>query len=83
MTTDLRGFELIIPCGIPDHAVTSLEREVARPEKLPELESIAQMAARQFGLVFDEQVLASIACKRCEIKLKRQSSPGFLSRILP
>ena len=58
VTTDLRDFTLIVPCGIPDHAVTSLEREVARPEKLPDLETVAHLAARQFGLVFDQQVLA-------------------------
>jgi lipoyl(octanoyl) transferase len=58
VTTDLRDFELIVPCGIKDHAVTSLEREVERPEELPELEAVAHAAARQFGMVFDERVLA-------------------------
>ena len=58
LTTDLRDFELIVPCGIPDHAVTSLEREVEHPEDLPGLETIAHRAARQFGLVLNEQVLA-------------------------
>jgi lipoyl(octanoyl) transferase len=58
VTTDLRDFALIVPCGIPGHAVTSLEREVARPEKLPDLETVAHQAARQFGLVFDQPVLA-------------------------
>ena len=58
VTTDLRDFELIVPCGIKDHAVTSLEREVERPEELPGLEAVAHLAARQFGMVFDERVLA-------------------------
>ena len=58
VTTDLRDFELIVPCGIPDHAVTSLDREVARADELPALETVAHQAARQFGLVFDQQVLA-------------------------
>jgi lipoyl(octanoyl) transferase len=64
VTTDLRDFELIVPCGIPDHAVTSLERELAvsselgRPTELPALEIAAHQAARQFGQVFDQQILA-------------------------
>ena len=56
MTTDLRDFSLINPCGITDRPVTSLEREVADAKNLPSLESLAQRAARQFGLVFNEPV---------------------------
>jgi lipoyl(octanoyl) transferase len=59
VTTDLRGFELIVPCGIPDHAVTSLRRELALPDRVPALETVADEAARQFGMVFDQQVLAA------------------------
>ncbi|MGA7856742.1 MAG: lipoyl(octanoyl) transferase [Terracidiphilus sp.] len=58
VTTDLRDFQLINPCGITDRPVTSLECEVAKPADLPTLESIAHQAARQFGLVFRQQVLA-------------------------
>jgi lipoyl(octanoyl) transferase len=56
VTTDLRDFSLINPCGITDRPVTSLEREVADPENLPSLEILAERAAREFGLVFDEPV---------------------------
>lgn len=58
VTTDLRGFELIVPCGIPDHAVTSLQRELTSPDRVPSIESVADEAVRQFGIVFDQQVLA-------------------------
>ncbi len=58
VTTDLHDFELIIPCGIANHGVTSLAREVADPAALPKLEAVAQQAARQFGHVFGEPVLA-------------------------
>jgi lipoyl(octanoyl) transferase len=58
VTTDLRDFELIVPCGIADHAVTSLEREMAPQAGIPALEAAAHEAARQFGRVFDQQVLA-------------------------
>lgn len=56
--TDLRDFQLINPCGITDKAVTSLELEVADRGALPDLEVIAHEAARQFGQVFRQQVLA-------------------------
>jgi len=56
VTTDLRDFALINPCGITDRQVTSLEREVTEPKQLPSLESLANLAAREFGLVFDEPV---------------------------
>jgi lipoyl(octanoyl) transferase len=84
VTTDLRDFELIIPCGIPDHPVTSLEREVLRPEELPSLESVAHQAARQFGLVFDEQVLAveSLAALRTQAKATGVS-PSFPAEDTP
>jgi lipoyl(octanoyl) transferase len=52
VTTDLKDFNLIIPCGIPDHEVTSLAREVEDPEALPSLEEIACLVAREFGEVF-------------------------------
>ena len=58
VTTDLRDFQWIVPCGIADAGVTSLELEMPRPEGLPPLERVADAVARQFGLVFGEQVLA-------------------------
>jgi len=58
VTTDLADFALINPCGITGCPVTSLEREVANPEALPSLESIAHQAALHFGQVFDEPVRA-------------------------
>ena len=58
MTTDLRDFQLINPCGITDKPVTSLEREIPEGVSLPGLEEMAHQAARQFGQVFGQQVLA-------------------------
>ena len=79
VTTDLRDFQLINPCGITDKPVTSLELELARtdhPAPLPSLEAIAHQAARQFGLVFGEQVLAveSLEALRTHAAVK-QSAP--------
>lgn len=58
VTTDLRDFQLINPCGITDKPVTSLEREVPEGVTLPDLEKIAHQAARQFGHVFGQPILA-------------------------
>lgn len=64
VTTNLRDFLLINPCGITDRPVTSLKAEIeARPPSTPapditNLETIAQKAARQFGLIFNQQILA-------------------------
>ncbi len=66
VTTDLGDFQLINPCGITDRAVTSLALESPQPENLPPLATIAHHAARFFGQVFGEQVLAleSVAALR-------------------
>jgi len=58
ISTDLKDFALIVPCGIADHAVTSLQQEVKSPDNLPGLEAIAQQAAQKFGQVFGQRVLA-------------------------
>jgi lipoyl(octanoyl) transferase len=73
VTTDLRDFQLINPCGITDKPVTSLEREVPESVSLPGLEEIAHQAARQFGQVFGQQVLAvdsvdALRAKSCRPK---------------
>jgi lipoyl(octanoyl) transferase len=63
VTTDLRDFEWIVPCGIRDRGVTSLELESpaleADPATAPTMERAANSAARNFGRVFERQILAS------------------------
>ncbi|MGA7342385.1 MAG: lipoyl(octanoyl) transferase LipB [Terracidiphilus sp.] len=85
VTTDLAGFALINPCGLTGRPVTSLEREVAHPEELPSLESIAHRAARHFGIVFDRQVLAveSLAALRAGAAAKPVSSPAIAPASAP
>ena len=51
---DLRDFQLIVPCGIADREVTSLEREA---DPAPAMEAVQNAVARQFGHVFESQVL--------------------------
>jgi lipoyl(octanoyl) transferase len=61
VTTDLRDFEWIVPCGITDRQVTSLELEAA--DHPPTMEAAVNSAARNFGRVFERQMLwcASLA----------------------
>jgi lipoyl(octanoyl) transferase len=56
VTTDLRDFMLINPCGITDRPVTSLEKELGGTRPLPALDEMARRAARRFGRVFGEEV---------------------------
>ena len=56
VTTDLRDFEWIVPCGITDRGVTSLELE-ADPATEPTMERAALSTARNFGRVFGRQML--------------------------
>jgi lipoyl(octanoyl) transferase len=68
VTTNLRDFLLINPCGITDRPVTSLQKELADPEGLPSLEAIAHQAASHFGQVFDQPIasLESLAALRAQ-----------------
>lgn len=85
VTTDLRDFLLINPCGITDRPVTSLASEVAQPDALPGLEQIAHQAARQFGLVFNEQILAleSLAALRALAKAPDPPAQQFPAEDTP
>lgn len=51
---DLSFFNLIVPCGIASKPVTSLEKELGRPTSL---EDVAHAISRNFGLVFESQIL--------------------------
>ncbi len=57
VTTDLRDFDLIVPCGIADRTVTSLELE-ADPTTNPTMSRAAASISRNFGRVFNCQILA-------------------------
>lgn len=79
LATDLRDFLLINPCGITDKPVASLNLEISEPSRLPTLESAAHEAARQFGMVFGEPVLAMenlAALRACGDAAERQESPA-------
>ena len=54
VTTDLDDFGLIVPCGIRDRGVTSMEAEA---DPAPSLQQMANGVARHFGRVFGRPVV--------------------------
>ena len=57
VTTDLRDFDWIVPCGITDKGVTSLELESPQ-EPSPTLQQAANRTSANFGRVFQQQMIA-------------------------
>ena len=56
VTTDLRDFDWIVPCGITDRQVTSLELE-ADLDRQPTIETALNATARNFGGIFERQMI--------------------------
>ncbi len=50
-TTNLQHFDLIVPCGIREHPVTTLANIIGA-EKTPSVEQLAERAVREFEKVF-------------------------------
>jgi lipoyl(octanoyl) transferase len=53
VSTDLSYFAGIIPCGLHQVRMTSIERLTGRAPSLPE---VAEAAARHFGEIFDREL---------------------------
>jgi lipoyl(octanoyl) transferase len=68
VTTDLAQFDRIIPCGIPEVEMTSVEREAGHGKRETELwdEAVAAVV-RGFERAFDVEITSpESSCSRCE-----------------
>lgn len=61
INTNLDNFNNIIPCGISDKAVTSLEKELGYPLNLDDIKTILK---RNFELVFEANLVEEDVAKR-------------------
>ncbi|MFL6234456.1 MAG: lipoyl(octanoyl) transferase LipB, partial [Thermoanaerobaculia bacterium] len=61
VSTDLSYFSGIIPCGLHQVSMTSIERQVGQAPPLPE---IAAVCARHFGQIFDRELVAAVSSGR-------------------
>jgi len=55
VTTDLNYFQLIVPCGIRGHGVTSLQKLLGHPVEMSE---VTGSVKRHFGEVFNRELVA-------------------------
>jgi lipoyl(octanoyl) transferase len=64
VSTDLRGFELIVPCGIEDREVTSLEREIGAA---PSIDAVMARVEVHFARVFEAAIVRPRALPEREL----------------
>lgn len=77
VTADLRDFNLIVPCGISDARVTSLEDEISpQRAEMPTMEQAIHAVARNFGRIFGRQVLWT---ESVEALIRNSEAQGFIS----
>ena len=58
VSPDMRDYQWIVPCGIADREVTSLELE-SPVDPLPSFEDVLNSTARNFGRIFERQMIWS------------------------
>jgi lipoyl(octanoyl) transferase len=59
VATDLNYFQLIVPCGIRGHGVTSLQKLLGRPVEMSE---VIRSVTRHFGEVFNRE-MSDVGCQ--------------------
>lgn len=79
VSTDLRYFEWIVPCGIRGKGVTSIDRILGRSVPMPE---IRERLAAHFSAVFNRQLLQITRNQLAEsLAAREETVPGTLTSI--
>jgi lipoyl(octanoyl) transferase len=78
VTTDLKGFESIVPCGLSDKPVTSLNQEMAavfstRTVKPLSITEVSETVAQSFGVVFDREIFLVSSAAELRPQLQRNT----------
>jgi len=78
VTTDLKGFESIVPCGISDKPVTSLNQEMAavfstRAVKPLSLAEVSEVVAQNFGVVFNREIFLVSSAAELRPQIQRNT----------
>jgi len=77
---NLANFSLIVPCGVSDRAVTSLQQESpAGYDPAPTLETAANIVSAQMGLVFERQMLAAESIEALFAAAPATANPNIIS----
>ncbi len=66
VNTDLRYFDCIVPCGLRDKGVTSLQKLLGRPV---EMDEVIERIARQFGRVFEVEMVEQAESRGSRVEL--------------
>jgi lipoyl(octanoyl) transferase len=65
VNTDLRYFDGIVPCGLRDKGVTSLQKLLGRPV---EMDEVIERVARQFGRVFGVEMVEQVESRGSRVE---------------
>jgi lipoyl(octanoyl) transferase len=65
VNTDLRYFDWIVPCGLRDKGVTSLQKLLGRRI---EMEEVAEKVVLQFGRVFELEMVEEVESRESKVE---------------